>query len=285
MALNALMSRAEALAHLRTTLRDAGIEEAALEARILLLEACRIDATRLAIGAETAIGEEAALLLDSWLLRRLAREPVWRILGTREFWGLPFALSSGTLEPRPDTEALVELALRRMADMAAARILDLGTGTGCILVSLLHELPRSQGIGIDRSLDAIRTAQRNALMNGVGGRCAFIVGDWAAALAGRFELIVSNPPYICSDDLAGLADEVRMHDPHAALDGGGQGLDPYGVIFAQAADLLAPGGSVVVEFGAGQGGDVVRIAGANGFRCVDRVRDLGDVERTAAFAL
>lgn len=285
MAPDARMSRAAALAHLRNSLRDAGIEEAAIEARILLFEACGIDATRLALAPEVAIGEQAASLLGGWLPRRLAHEPVWRILGMREFWGLPFALSPETLEPRQDTEALVGLALGRVRGVAAPRILDLGTGTGCILIALLNELPASGGIGIDRSFDALRTARKNAWTNGVAGRCAFVLGDWAAALAGRFELIVSNPPYIRSDDIAGLAPEVLLHDPNTALDGGGQGLDPYGIIFAQAARLLAPGGCIVVEFGAGQGDDVARIASNAGFLCAERVRDLRDVERAAAFTL
>jgi release factor glutamine methyltransferase len=281
-------SRAAALAHLRNTLRKAGMEEATIEARILLFEACGIDATALARSPEVEIGAQAAARLAEWLERRLSREPVWRILGTREFWGLPFMLSPQTLVPRPDTEALVEMALR-LADGIAPprRILDLGTGSGCILIALLHELPDACGVGVDRSVEAAQTARANAAMNHVGDRCRFLVGDWAAALAGSFDLIVSNPPYIRSDDIAGLSPEVRVHDPRSALDGGAAGLDPYAVIFEQAAGLLAPGGIVLVEFGAGQGDDVVRIAGASGrpFVCIDRVRDLGDVERAAAFAL
>jgi release factor glutamine methyltransferase len=287
MALAAQTSRAAALAHLRTTLRDAGMEEAAIEARILLFEACRIDATALALAPEVEIGAEAATRLADWLERRLAREPVWRILGTREFWGLPFTLAPETLVPRPDTEALVALALRLARGRPPPRILDLGTGTGCILVALLQELPAASGIGVDRSLAAARTARANAAMNGVAERCGFVVGDWAAALSGRFDLIVSNPPYIRSADIAGLSAEVRVHDPMRALDGGVEGLDPYAVIFAQAARLLAPGGFVVVEFGAGQGDDVARIAGDSGapFSCIERVCDLGSVERAAAFTL
>jgi release factor glutamine methyltransferase len=287
MALTAQSSRAAALAHLRTRLRDAGMEEAAIEARILLFEACHIDATALALAPEVAIGPEAAALLAGWLERRLAREPVWRILGTREFWGLPFRLAPETLVPRPDTEALVALALRLAGGFRAPRILDLGTGTGCILVALLHELPDAWGVGVDRSYEAAGVARANAAMNGVGNRCGFVVGDWAAALSASFDLIVSNPPYIRSADIAGLAPEVNLHDPRQALDGGGEGLDPYAAIFDHAAGLLAPGGTVVVEFGAGQANDVMRIAAdsVTPFTCVDRVRDLGDVERAAAFVL
>ena len=283
--ITARTSRAEALAGLRSSLRDAGFEEAAIEARILLLEACGIDATELVTGPDAVIGDAACIRLRSWLARRLRREPVWRILGRREFWGLPFALSPDTLEPRPDTEALVELALRRTGAAEGLRILDLGTGSGCILIALLHELPTGFGVGIDRSYDAILTARANARANLVGGRCAFAVGNWAASISGRFDLIVSNPPYIRTADLTLLSPEVYRHDPRAALDGGGEGLDPYPDIFAQAVDLLAPGGHVVVEFGDGQGDEVARIAAAAGFSCVERVRDLGKVERAAAFAL
>jgi release factor glutamine methyltransferase len=291
MALSAHASRAATLVQLRSALRDAGMPEAAIEARILLFEACRIDATKLALAPEAEIGEEFAERLAGWLARRLSGEPVWRILGTREFWGLPFALSPETLVPRSDTEALVELALKyvrgpaRERALFEPRILDLGTGTGCILIALLHELPNAFGIGVDRSFEATCTARANAATNEVQHRSAFLVGDWAATLSGRFDLIVSNPPYIRSIDIAGLEPEVRLHDPRAALDGGGEGLDPYAIIFAQAAALLAPGGRVVVEFGAGQGDDVVRIGADAGFLCVERVRDLGDVERAAAFSL
>lgn len=287
MALAGQTSRAAALAHLRSTLRDAGMEEAAIEARILLFAACRIDATALALAPEVQIGAGAAARLAEWLERRLAREPVWRILGTREFWGLPFTLSPQTLVPRPDTEALVALALRLAGGMPAPRILDLGTGTGCILIALLHELPEASGVGLDRSFEAASTARGNAATNGVADRCGFVVGDWAAAISGRFDLIVSNPPYIRSEDIAGLSPEVSVHDPREALDGGGGGLDPYAVIFGQAAGLLAPGGIVAVEFGAGQGDDVARIARGSSasFTCIERVRDLGNVERAAAFAL
>lgn len=289
MALSAQTSRAAALVHLRNTLRDAGMPEAAIEARILLFEACGMDATKLALAPEAVIGEEAAIRLALWRDRRLSGEPVWRILGAREFWGLPFTLSPETLVPRPDTEALVALALACLHGAGNARgdplILDLGTGTGCILIALLHEMPSAYGIGLDRSHEAACTARTNAAANGVQDRSAFFVGDWAAALAGRFDLIVSNPPYIRSVDIEGLEPEVRFHDPRAALDGGGEGLDPYATIFAQAAGLLAPGGHVVVEFGAGQGDDVVRIAAGTGFSCAERVRDLGNVERAAAFTL
>jgi len=284
---SAQMSRAAALGHLRKTLREAGFDEAAIEARILLYDACRIDATAMAVAPEVEIGTAAAARLAEWIERRLSHEPVWRILGAREFWGLQFILSPQTLVPRPDTEALVELALRLADGIVKPRILDLGTGSGCILVALLHELPNAWGVGVDRSVESTQTARANAISNLVGDRCGFLAGDWATALSGHFDLIVSNPPYIPSDDIAGLEPEVRVHDPRSALDGGGEGLDPYAPIFGQAAKLLAPGGAVIVEFGAGQGDDVLRIARNSDepFICIDRIHDLGGVERAAAFVL
>jgi release factor glutamine methyltransferase len=278
-------TRAAALAAARLRLREAPLEEAALDARILLEEACNIDATALALAPEHPIGDAAARLLEEWIERRLAREPVWRILGLREFWGLPFRLTPATLVPRPDTEALVELSLRCLEGVQAPRILDLGTGSGCILVALLHERPDAWGVGVDRSQEAVATARANARANGVGDRCAFLVGDWCAAIRGAFDLVVSNPPYIGQGELARLEPEVREHDPVAALDGGGDGLGPYPTIFAQSRNLLSRCGRVGVEYGIGQGDDVARIAAASGFACVERVRDLGGVERAAAFEL
>ncbi len=282
---SAQTTRGEALASARAVLRAAGCEEAALEARILLMEAAGIDATALAIAPEAGLGAEAADRLSDWIVRRLAHEPVWRILGSREFWGLPFALSPATLVPRPDTESLVELALAQAGRLRPdPLILDLGTGTGCILVALLHELRRAQGIGTDLSSEAAAMARCNAETNGVGGRCAFLVAHWCAPLAGSFDLIVSNPPYIPAAEIAGLAPEVRDHDPRRALDGGAQGLDPYNEIFFSARRLLAPGGLVVVEFGIGQGEAVAAMAGEHGLSPLAQAKDIGGIVRAAAFA-
>jgi len=273
-------SRARALSLLRRVLTDAGLDSPALEARLLLTEALRIDAAELALRPEAPIRADAAARLTAWAERRLAREPVSRILGTQEFWGLPFRLSPGTLAPRPDTETVIEAALSLVARRdAPLRILDLGTGSGCLLIALLHELPNAWGLGIDRSLDALTTARRNATANAVGTRSAFLASDWAAAVRGRFDLIVSNPPYIPSADLPGLDPEVREHDPLAALDGGVDGLDAYRTILGAAHGLLAPEGALVLEIGLGQAKDLKRLAVDRALEVARIAPDLAGIAR------
>jgi release factor glutamine methyltransferase len=276
----AAQSCGEALVLVRRQFAQAGISSPELDARILLQEAAEIDAAELARHPDRPLGKVAAERLSQFVARRLGREPVARILGVREFWGLPFRLSAATLEPRPDTETVVEAALASLVDRRASlQILDLGTGTGCLLVALLHELPASSGLGIDRSLEAAKTARRNARLNGVEGRAAFAVGDWAAAVAGRFDLVVANPPYIATRELADLQPEVRLHDPPAALDGGPDGLSAYRAILAAAPRLLKRGGSLVVEIGVDQEAAVTGLARQAGVRIERSVKDLGDRPR------
>ncbi len=192
--------------------------------------------------------------------RRFAGEPVARILGEKEFWGLPLQLSSATLVPRPDTETVVELALELLrADGPASRplrIADLGTGSGAILLALLSELPNARGFGTDISEQALQTAAANAVSTGLAARATFIACDYATGLSGLFDLIVSNPPYIRAADIGGLAVEVREFDPLAALDGGADGLDAYRALIPQAAGLLTPGAVLIVEAGEGQSGPI-----------------------------
>ncbi len=281
--LGASTNRAEALALLCRTFAKAGLDTPDLDARLLLADALQVDAVEIAVRLHRPLGPEAAARLAGFARRRLAREPIGRILGRREFWSLPFALSPETLEPRPETETVVETALSLMPDrQAGLRILDLGTGSGCLLVALLHELPRATGLGIDRSPGALATARANAMRNGVGGRAAFVASDWAAALNARFDLIVSNPPYIPAPDVAGLAPEVREHDPRAALDGGDDGLAAYRTIFSEAAAVLALPGTLVVEIGSGQEQPVRELADARDLRVVALARDLGGRPRALA---
>lgn len=260
---------------LAARLRASGIEGAQLDARILVEEAMR----------DGPLDTGALDRIEAFARRRLAGEPVFRILGEREFWGLPFRLSAETLEPRPDTETLVDAVLSAFGERRREplRLLDLGTGTGCLLVASLHEFSNATGLGVDRSVDAVRTARGNAERNGVGARAAFIVGDWASALRGRFDVVLSNPPYIPGGDIAGLSREVREHDPSAALDGGADGLDAYRALAAQLPALLAPRGRAVIEIGAGQGPDVTRIMGEVAMALVEARRDLGGHERALVF--
>ena len=263
-------------------LRAAGIAAAGLEARLLLEGSL---GTR-ALDPERALDAAAAATFAGYLQRRAAGEPVWRILGEREFWGLTFRLSPATLEPRPDSETIVEAAL---AQLGARRgdslsLLDLGTGTGCLLVALLSECPQARGLGVDLSEEACRTAAGNAMLNGVAARASFRKGSWAEGLAGAFDLIVSNPPYIPTAEIATLSTEVREHDPLLALDGGADGLGPYRIFARSLPALLAPGGFIVFEIGAGQKNDVVAIMAAGGLELRGSRHDLGGHERALIFA-
>ena len=225
-----------------------------------------LDLTGLIAAAARLVTPEEAARLEHFVRRRLAGEPAARIIGVREFWGLPLQLSPETLVPRPDTETVVEAALEILhaEPRRPLRIADLGTGSGAIMLALLSELPDAFGIGTDISVAALRTARGNARLLGFAARAAFAVCDYAAALKGPFDLMVSNPPYIRSADIGTLDTEVRDHDPHRALDGGADGLDAYRRIAPEAARLLAPGGAVVVEIGHRQSGDVEGLLAAAG---------------------
>jgi release factor glutamine methyltransferase len=238
----------------------AGIDSPELDARMLVGAALHLDLTGLVTQAARKLTKTEVARIGALVERRLAGEPVARILGEKEFWGLPLKLSAETLVPRPDTETVVEAALDhiRAADNneQALRIADLGTGSGAILIALLSELPQAFGIGTDISEGALFTARANAIALGLRSRAAFVACSYASALSLPLDLIVSNPPYIARADIASLAVEVRRHDPPLALDGGPDGLDAYRALIPQAAGLLRPGGAVVVEVGQGQARDV-----------------------------
>lgn len=260
-------SRAEALRRAAKALEQAGIAEARGDARFLCLHILGLTSTDLALRGHLPVGQEGAKALTEALGRRLASEPVARILGEWEFRGLTFALSPGTLVPRPDTETLVDTALR-LGTVPSPTILDLGTGSGCILIALLDQWPGARGLGIDLSLDALATARRNAAANGVGDRAAFLRGDWCAAVRGPFDLILSNPPYIASGVIPTLAEEVRRYDPAAALDGGADGLDAYRAIIDSLAarpGLLVTDGALLLETGHDQAEAVAGLGRGAGF--------------------
>ena len=278
-----MKTRAEALRELRRTLAEAGFETAALDARLLLIEALGISATDLITGPDVLLTLGQAETLSAFVQRRLNHEPVARIVGTREFWGLPFRLSPETLVPRPDTETLVETALGMLPHrQAPLSIVDFGTGSGCILVALLHELPNATGLGVDLSFGALLTARANANDNRVSNRCHFALSSWADAVSGPFDLIVSNPPYIASGVIPSLDEEVREHDPKLALDGGPDGLEPYRILLGEAGRLLAPGGLLVVEIGYDQAEALSSLAGACGLEILKIAPDLSGNPRCVA---
>ena len=266
--------------------KSLNIDSAELDARLLAGAALGLDLTGMITAADRPLTPDEAIRLEAFARRRLDGEPVARIVGIKEFWGLALRLSAATLVPRPDTETVVELALEILREagnaVSSLRIADIGTGSGAILLALLSELPRAEGVGTDISRDALQTAHSNAVALGLAGRAAFIACDYAAALSGRFDLIVSNPPYVRSADIAGLAAEVREHDPVAALDGGADGMHAYRALIPQAARLLAPGGALVVEAGHGQSDAIQHLMWAAGLVLGPAKADLAGVRRAVA---
>ncbi|KAA5611357.1 peptide chain release factor N(5)-glutamine methyltransferase [Rhodovastum atsumiense] len=263
------MTKEDLLREATTLLRDAGIDEPRREARLLY---------------EHAAGDPTAFHVA--VARRAAREPMALITGRQGFWTLDLAVSRATLIPRPDTETLIEAALAARPDRAAVRrILDLGTGTGCLLLAALAEFPLAFGVGVDLVPEAAALAAANARANGLAGRAAFLAGDWAAALSGRFDLVLSNPPYIESDAIPGLMPEVAAFEPRSALDGGADGMAAYRFLVKRLPRLLAPGGVAVLELGAGQAAGVAALARAAGLDDPVLRADLAGIARAAVLTL
>lgn len=279
---------AELHRHARQRLADAGLAEAALDARLLVEHFSATTRTQAIAEPQMQIDAATAARVDAALLRRCAGEPVHRIIGQREFYGLPLAISAETLEPRPDTETLVEAALplvkAAVARHGRCRILDLGTGTGAIALALLSAVPAATATGVDVSEDALATSVRNAERLGLGGRFTSLRSDWFLKIIGRYDVIVSNPPYIKSADIETLQAEVRDFDPLIALDGGADGLDAYRIIAGNARAHLEPEASVAIEIGATQKADVTGIFLRAGYRLADAYRDLGGNDRALVFA-
>lgn len=238
-----------------------------------------LDLTGLVSEVDRVISGADGRRLADLARRRLHGEPVQRIVGSAGFFGLEFRLSAETLVPRPDTETLVEVALARLEGVARPRIADIGVGSGAILVALLSERADAIGVGVDVSEDALTTARANAEANGVGARALFALGSWVEPLTGDFDAIVSNPPYIATAVIDGLDDEVRLHDPMRALDGGADGLDAYRVLAATIGDRLKPGGLVAFEIGFDQATSVSALLEAAGFVSIEVIRDLGGRDR------
>jgi len=254
-----------ALRLIAAALEAGGAQTPLLDARVLLLHVLGISHAALLAAPERGLCADQARRLREMARRRMAGEPVSRILGRREFFGREFLISPHVLDPRPDTETLVHAALRAAAGMEAPFIVDAGAGSGAIIVSLLAELPAARGLAIDISAAALAMTRRNAEKHAVAGRLSCLRGDWLAALADEScDIIVSNPPYIPSAEVRGLAVEVSRHDPHLALDGGADGLDACRVLARQAARALRRGGVLLVEVGAGQAEDALEIMKAAG---------------------
>lgn len=254
--LNAGASVAEATQLMAQSFRLAGVEDAKVDARALLCHALHLDRAQLIAQDDRILEAREIDAVSALAARRLKREPVSRIRGRKEFWTLTLSVTPAVLTPRPETETVVEAALdavdRDGLKEAKLRILDIGTGSGALLLALLSELPNAVGIGTDVSAPALAVARGNAERNGLAARCTFVECDIAQGVEGPFDLIVSNPPYIPRDEIASLAPEVRDYAPSLALDGGHDGQDGYRAIAGVARDLLAPGGRLIVELGAGQ---------------------------------
>ncbi len=261
-------------------LSAAGLDDPRRRARRFVAAFLDVSPTELLSDAERALERSVVERLRGSLARIVIGEPLSRVLGWREFWGLRFALSADTLDPRPESETLVEAVLRRIPDRnVPLRLLDLGTGTGCLLLALLSELPTAVGIGVDVAVGAVMTARENAEVLGLADRARFFVGDWSSGLSGRFAVIVANPPYIARGELAGLPPEVRRYDPRRAVDGGEEGLAAYQRIAEDLPALLSSGGIFAVEIGAGQASAAAAILQAGGLLVDGIERDLAGIER------
>lgn len=278
---------AEALAAARLRLSQAGIADAARDARTLIAGILGLSSTAFVTDGARPLDDTQLDAIDKALARRVAHEPVHRILGRRAFSRLDLMLSPETLEPRPDTEVLVDMlvphARRIVAESGGCRILDLGTGTGAICLALLDLVPGATGVGADLSAGALETAKRNADMNGVADRFEAVESDWFTAVTGVFDIIVSNPPYIVRSVVGTLDEDVRLYDPILALDGGDDGLDAYRAIAAGAGDHLRENGLVAYEIGYDQMDQVTGIMRENGFARVEAMQDLGGNDRALVF--
>jgi len=259
-------------------LTQAGVPDAARDARRLFSFATGTDASRLVLTLPEPVCGDVAQAFEDLVVRRLAREPISHLTGTRAFYGRDFKVTPFVLDPRPETETLVEVALRSNF----TRMVDLGTGSGCILVTLLAEVPQSIGFGTDLSGAALEVARDNAATHGVLGRATFVYADWLESAKGSFDLIVSNPPYIAADEMAGLSPEVANWEPHMALTDGADGLTHYRKIVAQAVDHLMPDGRLIFEIGPTQGEAVAELMRAAGLRHVTVIPDLDGRDRVVS---
>ena len=274
---------AKAIAEATSNLESANVDDPRREARLLIGAALQKTSTQIFNSVDEIISQSNLDRISELLSRRANGEPVAYILGEREFWSLPLMVSPATLIPRPDSETLIELVLEHYSDCPPGRILDLGTGSGCLLLALLSEFKMATGVGVDISADAIAVAAENAKRVELFDRSDFLQGNWTKGQVNTFDLIVSNPPYIPTRDIDGLDKDVRAFEPMTALDGGDDGLDMYRAIFSAISQVLAADGKVVVEIGIGQRDDVCGIALINGFDLVKARADIGGIIRGLMF--
>jgi release factor glutamine methyltransferase len=267
-------------------LRGHGAATPELDAKLLLLAATGLSQEAYIRDPSRILDWTETVRLSAYLMRRAEGEPVSKILGIREFYGRDFVVSPDTLDPRPDSETLIEAALKLAAGRTGAlRLLDLGTGSGCLLLTLLAELPEAEGLGVDLSAAALRIAEQNANRLGLIGRVRFLHGDWLEPVEGRFDIIVANPPYIPTGEVAGLAPEVREHDPALALDGGADGLDAYRRIAGGLAPILNEEGVALFEVGGGQAEPVLALLRDAGLHPLEEgsvFQDLAGISRCVA---
>ncbi|MFL4969967.1 MAG: peptide chain release factor N(5)-glutamine methyltransferase [Xanthobacteraceae bacterium] len=279
---------AAARRRLAEAFRRAGLDTPELDARVLVGHALGVDEAALLAMPDRRLSRQQAADIAALAARRLARAPVARLVGAKEFWGLKFRLNAATLVPRPESETVVETALAALDNggsrLRPLKIADLGTGSGALLVALLSELPNATGVGTDVSLSALTAARDNAVHLGCGDRAAFVACDVGAALAGGFDVVVCNPPYVRSGDIAGLTPEVRDHDPAAALDGGPDALSFYRALSRDADRLIGPCGRLVVELGAGAADDVAHVFSAAGLVAAPARSDLAGIARALVLA-
>jgi len=277
------VSAAEATQLMAQAFGRAGIEDARVDARALICHALRIERARLLADSDRVLEAREVAALQALAARRLKREPVSRIRGRKEFWNLMLAVTPAVLTPRPETETVVEAALdalqREGRKTARLRILDIGTGSGALLLALLSELPHASGLGTDISQAALEVARANAERNGLRDRCSFVACDIVKGVEGRFDLIVSNPPYVAHGEIATLAPEVRDYAPTLALDGGTDGLACYRAIARQVPHLMADNGRLFVELGAGQEAAVRALLTEAGLRAGAARADLAGIPR------
>ncbi len=265
-----MMTARAALIAATRRLRQAGVPDPARDARHLLAHAMGVERTRLALILPEGMPQAACVIFGKAIRRRAQRQPVSQITGRRAFYGRKFAVTPDVLDPRPETELLVEAARAK----GGRRILDLGTGSGAILVTCLAEMPRATGVGVDVSDAALKVARANAQRHAIADRAQFVLSDWFAGVKGRFDLIVSNPPYIPAAEMHGLSPEVALWEPGIALTTGGDGLDACRAIVARAGEFLEPGGWLIAEIGMAQGAAVSALFAGSGFDRVSVAKDM-----------